>query len=748
MLPAADPPLAERLWLFAGKLHPLGVHFPIALILAAALLEFVRFRRGAYSPSPAGVACIVLGGLSAVASAAMGWSDAETSGHSGSDPVLAWHRWLSVAVAVLASVAAVLAPIARVRRTRRPFVMYRLGLVGAAMAVAVTGHLGGSLVHGRDYIDRALAYLSSGPAPVTLVSADSRVDFEKDIRPIFARRCFHCHTGEDPESDRRLDSREGVLAGGASGVPAIVPGRADESRLIALVSGAEVGTTMPPKGAPLDDESVRLLRLWIDQGAHYTRAGTGEPWHWAFRAPARPNPPPVKDTHWPRNPIDHFVLARLEAEGLRPSPGASREELIRRASLDLTGLPPTVRDVDEFLADPRHDAFERLVDRLLASPHYGERFARPWLDLARYADTHGYEKDNRRVAWPFRDWVIDAFNRDEPFDRFSTDQLAGDLIPGRTREQLIATGFHRNTMINEEGGVDPEEFRAETIIDRVNTTGATWLGLTVACAQCHDHKFDPITQEDYFRLYAIFNSCEADTRPHQFGVDAAGAMVTVPKRGREAEYDKAAEELAAVEARYESDSPELSAAQDAWEREYASVLDAWRIVPIVDARSNGGAAFTVRSEGSVSASGPNAEKDTYDLTLGTCRAPRGCDWNCSPTRGRPGSGATPPTRTLSSASSPWRGPPAPALAARGKRCGSRMRWPTSSRPRAGRGRPRTPLMATRRRGGRSPPSPASRTRRFSGSRDRSRVPTAACSRCRSPTRTARTSTPRTCASRS
>src|SRR5205823_349432 len=238
-----------------------------------------------------------------------------------------------------------------------------------------------------------------------------------------------------------------------------------------------------------------------DQGAEY-------PPHWAFVPPKRPAVPKGS-----ANPIDAFIVARLAKEGLKPSNEADKPTLIRRVTLDLTGLLPTPQEVDDFLKDESPDAYEKVVDRLLASPHYGERQARHWLDLARYADSNGYTIDGPRLIWPYRDWVITALNADMPFDRFTTEQLAGDLLPNATKEQRIATGFHRNTSFNEEGGTDPEQFRVERTIDRSNTTGAVWLGLTVGCAQCHDHKYDPFTQKDYYRLYAFFNSCDEPTLP-------------------------------------------------------------------------------------------------------------------------------------------------------------------------------------------------------------------------------------------
>src|SRR5262249_6566995 len=280
---------------------------------------------------------------------------------------------------------------------------------------------------------------------------------------------------------------------------AIVPGDSAKSRLLARVQAEAPSERMPPKGEPLTKGQVALLKRWIDQGAQYEE-------HWAYVKPTRPALPEVKGAAWPRNGIDFFVLARLEKEGLKPAPEADRATLLRRVSLDLTGLPPSVAEVDAFLADKRPGAYERAVDRLLASPDYGEHQARYWLDQARYADTNGYEKDERRTVWPYRDWVIRAFNADMPFDQFTVEQVAGDLLPGATLEQQIATGFHRNTMVNTEGGTDDEEFRVAAVVDRVNTTMEVWMGTTMACAQCHNHKYDPFTQTEYYQLFAFFNN--------------------------------------------------------------------------------------------------------------------------------------------------------------------------------------------------------------------------------------------------
>jgi len=312
----------------------------------------------------------------------------------------------------------------------------------------------------------------------------------------------------------RLDSGDAILKGASDGA-VIQPGKSAESKLIERVTSSKKGFGMPPVGEPLSPEHIATLRAWIDQGAQVPAAGSVaaaanlKSGHWAFQPVVRPEPPQVREHAWVRNPIDRFIAARLEAEGYAPSPEASRVTLIRRVSLDLIGLPPSPAEVNEFVADSRPDAYERLVERLLASPHYGEKWARYWLDLARYGDSDGYERDPARpYAWRYRNWVIDALNRDMPYDEFTLEQLAGDLLPGATVDQRVATGFQRNTFINREAGVDRAEDRFEQLINRTNTVGTVWMGLTVGCAQCHNHKFDPISQREYYQMMAFWTSAE------------------------------------------------------------------------------------------------------------------------------------------------------------------------------------------------------------------------------------------------
>jgi len=326
-----------------------------------------------------------------------------------------------------------------------------------------------------------------------------------DVQAIFQKRCYVCHGTQQQMSNLRLDQKDSAMR-------VITPGKSDESRIIRMVSGTEK-KVMPPVGAPLTAAEIGIIRKWIDAGAPWT-SGAKSATHWSFVPVQRPAVPAVHTAQWPRNPIDNFILAKLETEKVTPSPEASKATLLRRVSLDLTGLPPSREEVEAFVRDTRPDAYERAVDRLLASPHYGEKWARYWLDLARYADSDGYEKDRSRPwAWRWRQWVIDALNRDMPFDEFTTEQLAGDLMPNRTIDTVVATGFNRNTLTNREGGTDPEQFRDEQVLDRAATLGTVWLGLTVGCAQCHNHKFDPIAQKEFYQLTAFFNTEEEANIP-------------------------------------------------------------------------------------------------------------------------------------------------------------------------------------------------------------------------------------------
>ena len=423
------------------------------------------------------------------------------------------------------------------------------------LTLGCVGLLAGALLADDEPLD-----VSKLPPP-----AQGPIEFAKDIQPILETRCVACHGPAKDSSGLRLDTGEAALKGSNFG-PVIVPGKSADSRLIHLVGGLEPQTKMPPKGPPLTAAEVSKLRAWIDQGAKWPAglvlksAAAASPTHWAFIPPRRPALPAVKAEAWVRNEIDRFILARLEAEGITPAPEADRVTLIRRLSFDLIGLPPSPREVDAFLNDSRPDAYERLVDRLLASPHYGERWGRHWLDLARYADSDGYEKDTGRPhAWRYRHWVIAALNRDLPFDRFTVEQLAGDLLPNATTEQKVATGFHRNTLTNNEGGVDKEQFRVEQVVDRVNTTGQVWLGLTVGCAQCHDHKYDPLGQKEYYQLFAFFNSANEVNLPAPLPGEAE------MYQQQQAAWERRRDELQAAVAAYQKD--QLPVNQAKWESE-------------------------------------------------------------------------------------------------------------------------------------------------------------------------------------
>ena len=352
-----------------------------------------------------------------------------------------------------------------------------------------------------------LAWLLVTAMPMRAQGTSSSL-FENNVQPILKANCLPCHNEGNRTSGLAFDTRDDVLKGGKRG-PAVKPGSPDESRLIQAVE--QKGDLKMPFGRErLKDEQIAVLRQWIEQNAPWsteTAAKKPRGWdHWAFQAPKHPAPPAVKNAAWVRNPIDNFILAKLESQNIKPSPEADRSTLLRRVSLDITGLPPTPKEIQDFLSDTSANAYEKVVDRLLASPHYGERWGRHWLDLARYADSDGYSIDAPRPIWKYRDWVINALNRDMPYNEFVIEQIAGDLLPNPTIDQLIATGFHRNTQSNFEGGIDFEQYRVEAVADRVATTGTVFLGLTIGCARCHDHKYDPVSQKEFFQLFAYYNN--------------------------------------------------------------------------------------------------------------------------------------------------------------------------------------------------------------------------------------------------
>ena len=405
-------------------------------------------------------------------------------------------------------------------------------------------------------------------ASVSMPPAASRtVDFVKDVQPILSERCYSCHGPDKQKGELRWDIKASAFKTGDHG-PIIVPGNSAASRVIKLVSGLEPDTIMPPRGERLSAEQIGLVRAWIDQGAAWpetaavARKAADKRNHWAFKAPVRPRVPEVEKKKWTHNPVDNFILAKLEKEKLSPSPEADRITLIRRVTLDLTGLPPTPKEVDEFLQDRAPGAYARLVDRLLSSPHYGELWGRHWLDVARYADSNGYEKDRPRSIWPYRDWVIHAINRDMAFDQFTIEQLAGDLLPNPTIDQRIATGFLRNSMLNQEGGIEPEQFRVEALIDRVDALGKAFLGLTVNCCQCHDHKFDPFTQKDYYRFYAFLNNDDE-------------AFLEVPSSEQSAQREEILHKTQALEDKAMAGLTNLTERMEAWEKQLANPTPNW-----------------------------------------------------------------------------------------------------------------------------------------------------------------------------
>jgi hypothetical protein len=468
-------------------------------------------------------------------------------------------------------------------------------------------------------IGATLLRAQSAPAP------QQRVDFVRDIQPIFEKYCYECHGPVKSRARLRLHVPDLVLKGGVSG-PVVIPGQSHDSLVVRRVLGLDGEDRMPLDADPLPEPAVVLLRAWIDQGAAIptgaatattTVGATSSDEHWAYVRPRRPDLPAVTRSDWTHNPIDRFVLARLDRERLTPSTEASRATLLRRVSLDLTGLPPTPAELQAFLADGAPGAYERVVDRLLASPRYGERWARPWLDLARYADTNGHEKDNRRAIWKYRDWVIDAFNRDLPFDQFTIEQIAGDMLPDATIEQKIPSGFHRNAMTNEEGGVDPDESMYEVLVDRVNTTATVWLGTTLACAQCHNHKYDPFTQKDYFRLLAFFANADYDSRTFGDGrrffeptLDLATPEQEKARREIQSEIDRLDTDL-------KTPTPALTAAQGRWEEALGAAERTWTPLRVTDAAATNGVRLTTLDDGSVLASGANSALTSYTIALET-----------------------------------------------------------------------------------------------------------------------------------
>lgn len=440
-------------------------------------------------------------------------------------------------------------------------------------------------------------------------------DFVKDIQPILRQHCWSCHGAEKQESGLRLDRRDLMLLGGDLG-KVLAPGQSDSSRLIHYVAGSDPDHLMPPDGDRLTAEQVGLLRAWIDAGCEWPEAANAEApknTHWAYEPLQAFVAPEVKLATAAQNDIDRFILAELEKHSLAPSAEASRHTLIRRLSLDLTGLLPSLQEVDEFVNDASLAAYEKLVDRLLASPHFGERWGRHWLDMARYADSDGYEKDNPRPdAYRWRDWVIDAINADMPFDQFTAEQLAGDLLPDATPMQRLATAFHRQTLTNTEGGTDQEQFRVEACFDRTETTGTIWLGLTVGCARCHTHKYDAITQREYYQLFSVFNNGDETN-------------FVVPKSAKDVEA------YAGLKAAYDAQWNDLTTQIEAAQKEGSEAFQKWQTTtiatltaasanpvqlhPLTEPIYSGepGLTFQKQSDGSVLVGGDNPERAVYTI---------------------------------------------------------------------------------------------------------------------------------------
>ena len=435
-----------------------------------------------------------------------------------------------------------------------------------------------------------------------------KVEFSRDIRPIFSDKCFTCHGPDEANRKAKLRLDIEAEAKRARGIKTpVLAGKAAASEVVKRISSESIGLRMPPAYAghkKLTEKEITLISDWINQGAKWQS-------HWAFVAPVRPEMPVVKNKSWVRNEIDSFVLARLEKESLTPSKEVNRERLLRRVSFDLTGLPPTPTDIDAFVADKSPKAYEKVVDKLLASSAYGENMAVAWLDAARYADTHGYQVDPGKEMWAWRDWVIQAFNRNMRFDQFTVEQLAGDLLPGATMDQKIATGFGRNHRVNTESGSIAEEYHAENVIDRMTTSGTVWLGLTVGCARCHDHKYDPITARDFYSMYAFFNN-----------VEEVGTGGPRDGRGNLKPYLKLpapeiGERLASAETASKKAREELKQLDEKLETGFASwdpkAITNWRILVPQRVTSDGGVSFAVQDDGSVLASGALPNKDIYQF---------------------------------------------------------------------------------------------------------------------------------------
>jgi hypothetical protein len=461
---------------------------------------------------------------------------------------------------------------------------------------------------------RLVLALLVGAAPAAICSAVG-VDFARDIQPILADKCYHCH-GPDAnhrKGDLRFDTLDPKLGPFAprDGYSIVVPKNLDDSVMVMRITSDDPDVQMPPPSSnrTLTKAQIDLLQQWVKEGAKWGK-------HWSLEVPKRPELPAVKDTKWSRNPIDRFILAKLESEGLKPSPEATTAQLIRRVTLDLTGLPPTPQEVEAFLADQSPDAYGKVADRLFASPRNGENMVWEWLDAARYADTNGYQADPTRTSWPWRDWVIKAMNENLPFDQFGTWQIAGDLIPNATKEQQLASGFNRNHTFNGEGGRIPEETRVENVLDRVDPTATTFMGLTVGCAKCHDHKYDPISQKEYYSLYAYFNQCSETGAFDYVNGGNVRPVMTVASAEQLQKYGELTLAAKDAEEHLAKQTPKIDKAQKQWEQS-ALADNGWQILAPTSLKSTAGATMQIQPDLSVLVSGTDPETDVHEVVLRT-----------------------------------------------------------------------------------------------------------------------------------
>jgi cytochrome c553 len=494
----------------------------------------------------------------------------------------------------------------------------RQSAVPCLASFARLSHTGGCMVPGpltKNWLlagpallaSAALALLAMAVATASAAPAGDKIDFNRDVRRILSENCFRCHGPDakerkDGKKALRLDLPESARAQRGNGHTAIVPGHPEKSELVRRITTEDLDDKMPPpdSGKKLTPQEIALLKKWIAQGADYSR-------HWAYAPPRRAELPKVREAAWPRNAIDYFVLARLEREKVQHAPEAERAALIRRVTLDLTGLPPALPEVEQFMADRQSGAYERLVERLFQKETFGEHWARLWLDQARYADSSGYADDPARTIWAYRDYVIRAFNQNKHFDQFTLEQIAGDLLENPTDEELVATAFHRNTMTNNEGGTNDEEYRNVAIVDRVNTTMAVWMGTTMACAQCHNHKYDPISQEDYFRLFAILNNTADADRGDESPVQA----LYTPEQKRQRQLWQT--DIARLEKVLRTPTPELEQTQAVWEKTFTTDVE-WQPLQPLTVKSKAGADMQVSSDGVVRVA-RGGKTDVYTLEL-------------------------------------------------------------------------------------------------------------------------------------